>query len=110
MKTIYTFLALLFIATVSCNSTPKMTALEYNDAIINEQTKIVEVILKFNSNDGTDMEAFDEVRKEIIVQCDSSIAKVKALSDFDGNTEFRDAGIELFGFYKKISSKEYREM
>ncbi len=110
MKTIYTFIALLLITTVSCNSTPKMTALEYNDAIINEQSKIVEVILKFNSNDGTDMQAFEDVRKEIVTQCDSSIMKITALSDFDGSTEFRDAGIELFRFYKDISSNEYRQM
>lgn len=110
MKTIYTFFAMLLIVTVSCNSTPKMTALEYNDAIINEQSKIVEIILKFNSNDGTDMNAIDDIRKEIITQCDSSIIRITALSDFDGSTEFRDAGIELFRFYKEISTNEYRQM
>lgn len=110
MKTIYTFLALLLFLNVSCDSTPKMTALEFNDAIINEQADIARVMMSFSSTIETNIEEADNVRKQIISQCDSSLMKVSALQELKGGIEFKNAGIALFNFYKDMSKTEYRKI
>lgn len=110
MKTIYTFLVLLLLLNVSCDTTPKMTALEFNDAIINEQTDIVKVMLEFSSTIETNIEEADNVRKQIISQCDSSLMKISALQDIEGGIEFKNAGIALFNFYKDMSKSEYHKI
>lgn len=110
MKILFPFLALLLLVNVSCNTTPKMTALEYNDAIINEQTDIASVMIKFGEVIESSIEQADILRKEIVSQCDSSLKTMNDLPEFDGNSEFKNAGIALFSFYKEISAKEYRQI
>ena len=89
---------------------PKMTPIEYNDAIINEQTKISKVMIEMANNFSNDLDKSESLRQKLVTQCDSSINAVKALPDYKGNTSFRDAGAALFTFYKEISEKEYKEM
>ncbi len=110
MKIIYPFLALLLLLNVSCSTAPTMSALDYNDAIINEQSSIANVMMKFGDVIETSIDQAEILRKEIISQCDSSLNKLKDLPKLDGSTEFNNAGIALFNFYKDISGKEYRQI
>jgi len=93
-----------------CNSGPKMTPIEYNDAIIGEQTKISKVMIDMANHFGDDLSKSETLRQDLVKQCEASIKAVKELPEYKGNTKFRDAGAALFTFYKEISEKEYKEM
>ena len=96
--------ALLF----ACNS--GMTPVEYNDKIITEQTKITKLFLEMNNYASIDVEKADSIRGLTVIQCDSSIAVLKGMPDFDGDSKFKNAAINLFQFYKDINQNEYKEM
>jgi hypothetical protein len=40
----------------------------------------------------------------------SLVAKVEAIADYEGNWDLRNSALELFRFYVKTFSTEYREM
>lgn len=116
MKIISTsfLLLLLGIASLtSCGSSEAAkagfpTPISYNDAIIGEQTKIIENFLALANIAGT--EEFAAKRTETLNVCDESIKKVSAMPAYEENTEFRDAALGLFKFYKKIIEKEFNDM
>jgi len=94
----------------ACGSkSSQMSAVDYNDAIINEQNKIIEHILAM-SNVTYDIAESDQHRLKIIEQCDSSIAIVGAMEPFDGNSDLRDAAVNLFKFYKDIASTDFKRI
>lgn len=109
MQKIFLFTS-LFILLVACNSGNKMSAIEYNDTIVQEQTKITEKTLAMVESIETDLEKCEDLRLETIIQCEQSIATVKAMTDYEGNTRLRDAALALFEFYKDINANEYKEM
>lgn len=93
-----------------CNTGPKMSPIEYNDAIIGEQTKISRVMIDMANSFYSDLNKSETLRQDLVKQCDASIKAVAELPDYKGNKKFRDAGVALFTFYKQISDKEYKEM
>ena len=107
-KMMWAGVLITFILT-GCNN-PEMTAVEYNNLIIDEHTKISQSIIEMPAYFETDIKKADSIRMEMVIQCDSSTKKLQALPDYKGNTEFRDAAIALFKFYAKISQNEYKEM
>eukprot|EP01032_Pedospumella_encystans_P003319 gene3319-3920_t len=70
---------------------PKMTPIEYNDAIIGEQTKISRVMIDMANSFSTDLNKSETFRQDLIKQCEASIKAVKDLPEYKGNTKFRDA-------------------
>lgn len=110
MKKIYllfSLTALLFACGLDTNS---ITPVEYNDAIINEQAKITKLFLASSMNIQNSLEASDSLRLLTVKQCDSSIAVLQKLGDYKGNTQFRNAALDLFRFYKNINLNEYKRM
>jgi len=107
-KIIWAGVLISFILTGCGNQ--KMTAVEYNNLIIDEHTKISKSILEMPAYFETDIKKSEAIRADMVTQCDSSIKKLQALPDYQGNTEFRDAAISLFEFYAEISQNEYKEM
>ena len=108
MKTFLFLLSVLFVL-FSCNM-DKMGPVEYNDAIVGEQSKITEKFLSLMNTFGTDLAQCEPLRLDILKQCDESISIVSAMSDYNGSTRMRDAALALFNFYKEINSNEYKEM
>lgn len=84
------------------------SAIEYNDFIINNQTKIIRSFLNLANLAGT--EEFAKHRKETLSICDKAIKEVASMGDYDGDTKFRDAAVNLFKFYKRIITNEFNEM
>jgi len=109
MKKLF-FTASLSLFILTSFNMPKMTPVEYNDAIINEQTKISKVMLDMAGAFGTDINKAEIYRKVLVKQCVLSIETTQKLPAYDGSTKFRDAGVALYTFYKSISEKEYKEM
>lgn len=86
------------------------TPLEYNNQIISEQTKIMNLILEFGRNNSQDPNVIDGIRMKIVDQSEKSIKIVKAMAGYDGSTRMRDAAIALFTLYLDASKTSYKEM
>jgi hypothetical protein len=78
-------------------------AYAYNNFITNHQAYIIEKNMDFveGLKKYESVEKSRELYKELIEQTDKSIDSLQKLCPFNGNTDFKDAGIELFKFYKK---------
>ena len=90
----------------SCN-TDSTSAVRWNDAIIAEQTKILTPMFEFFEMDAAEMQSGVD---ELVAICDEAIAAVEKLGVWDGNDAFHKAALDLFRFYKKAISVDYREM
>ena len=110
MKVFISLLTISFLLLQSCNSKPTMTPVEYNDTIIKEQAKIIELMFDLVAKIETDLDGCEAVRLKTIVQCDSSIQLVSAMEPFDGDASMRNTALDLFKFYKKAYENEYKEM
>ncbi|MFH0893455.1 MAG: hypothetical protein V2A54_03375 [Bacteroidota bacterium] len=87
------------------------SATEYNAFIIGEQTKIINTILDLSASFEKDEEKV--IRDKYAAfgkQTNLSLEEVKKLEAYNGNTEFREAAIKLFGFYKEIYDKDYKTL
>lgn len=121
MKLILSFFALFAVATGSAqlrktngNDAPAKkfeNAVDYNDYIINEQTRVGMVIKEFNAafERSKDTLEIHTARKAIIRQADSAITRIKNLVPFKGDTSLKKNALRLFRFYSEIAGKEYRE-
>lgn len=89
---------------------PKMTPVEYNDSIIKEQSKILELMMQMTAEFDNSLDKADSVRVLVINQAKSSQDIVSKLPDYKGNTELRDAALALFKFYEEIHNKEFKEL
>jgi len=114
-KTVILLLMLVSIALISPLKSISQTKsfdepIEYNDYIIGLQNEIgveIQAFISAVTNDGKS-DALASLNNLIAV-IDKKITDLSNLSDFEGNTEFRDAGLELFKFYKSIAVNEYKE-
>lgn len=109
MKNLVIALFVLTATLTACE--PKISATDYNNTIVGEQGKIVNKMLDMTAkiNNNQFKAALDEL-DGAIAQCDSSIATVTKLGAFEDDSKFHDAALDLFKFYKKILSNEYRKM
>lgn len=89
----------------------KMTAVQYNNKIINMHEDIIAAMQKFNDllhdSSSTKEELFFELDNVSFV-ADSSIEAVKELGGFKYDTDLVKAAVHLFEFYKKTADKDYR--
>jgi len=90
--------------------TPSMTALEYNNKIVDEQNKIITKILAFYDATAAGLETSEKLRKEASEQCKESLKIIKGLPDYDGDIQLRDAAVELLLFYQTMADKSFVEM
>ncbi|MES2772828.1 MAG: hypothetical protein V4722_01500 [Bacteroidota bacterium] len=84
------------------------TATAYNDYIINRQRTIYDYIFKMSDATNSDMDSREKIIDEALPVIDKILGEVKAMPPFKGDVSFRDAAIELFGFYKTTFDKSYR--
>ncbi len=87
------------------------SSVRYNDFIINKQTavysKIVELVNCMDKCDDTELR---NKYKEFGDEAKDALKQVKRLTDFNGNTEFRDKAIDLFNFYIEVYETAYKEL
>ena len=86
------------------------TPLEYNNQMISEQTKIMNLILEFGRNNSQDPNVIDGIRMKIVEQAEKSLKVVEAMSGYEGSTRMRDAAVKLFKLYLDASKTSYKEM
>jgi len=83
-------------------------AIDYNDKIVDEQSKIIVLTLEFVDLIDIDLNACETKRVEMVKQIETSILVVEKMGSFEGNSELRTAALNLFRFYKKVYSVEYK--
>ena len=112
MKKVYQLSLLLVIGSLlfGCDKGPEPT--EYNDKIIVAQSNIITSMLALSKTIETGkIDATAETQyADVLKQINSGIKEVNALGDYDGSSEFKDAAVNLFTFYKNIYEKEFRQM
>jgi len=87
----------------------KLTPVEYNDKIVNEQVKIAKLMFDIPATIN-DPETTEITINKAIAQADSSIENLEKLGGYKGDNTFQQAAINLFKFYKEICQKDFREM
>jgi len=99
---------LLLLLVIPFFASAQKDALEFNDIIVGEQTKIGQKLIDFNYavEAGTDT---DLPLKLTLEQIKVSLAEVEKVSWQDG-AALKKSAIELFKFYQSIVSNEYVEM
>ena len=108
--TLFSFLALLAILSVSCTD-KKTDATDYNNKIVNLQSSIVKKMLDLASSfESGSTPLMNNKHRELINTCEEIIRQTYELESFDGNSDLRDAALKLFEFYLSISENEYREI
>lgn len=112
-----TVLSFFVIILSSCGSNegkevkPEMTPLDYNDAIITEQSKIINAMLNlskaFETADATTMDTKLEL---LTKQASTAIEALEKMEPYKGDNTLRASAIALFEFYKSLSENEFDEM
>jgi hypothetical protein len=110
MKKLFLLLAFLpLLLFTQCGPTTE-DAIAYNDKIIAEEFAVIGTIDELSNALGT----YDPAKIELALnaakaQVDKSIEAVKKIGDFDGNSEFLDATLNLFNVFKSQLNNEYKE-
>jgi hypothetical protein len=87
------------------------SSVRYNDFIINNQTGVINKMVELvNCMDKCDDTELRNKYKEFGDETKYSLKQIKRLSDFGGNTEFRDRAVDLFNFYIDVYENAYKEL
>ncbi len=108
---------LLFLVITGCTQVPKgkngkeyKTAVVYNDAIVNYQSRIMKDILNFVDASKVNLDSADHLLDVYAGELNVIIDDIKGMPAFKGDTTLRNAAVESFGFYKRIMTGEYKEL
>lgn len=110
MKPKFTFLFLLTsLFFGSCNITTQDDAIKFNDAIIDEQEKVIDAVSAYNEEESYDLDVSLKLCEEIVKQCDQSIQTINALKPVEGGEAFKSSVLAYFSFFKHVGKEEYVE-
>ncbi len=109
MKKLIIALSLLVFAAVfsACGPTPEQ-GVAYNDAIVDEQELVMDKINAVYEamKNYENVSGMDQALTAAQQQAKAGLENVQKMDDFDGNTDFRDAGVKLFEIYKSVTMNE----
>lgn len=112
MKKLLSLLLLAMFWLTAC--APKgPTALEFNDAIIGQQVKVIKGVLDFsNTIESGNTKDARAILKEVNLNIDSALIKVNALNadHLKEAKPFKESAIALFNYYKQTVNKDYTLM
>lgn len=101
----------------SCKELPKgangivyKNPAEYNDYIIDRQSTVIKNIMAFSRTAKTNLDSAKSLLSKYEIETDSLIVDLKGMPDYKGDSTLRNAAVNLFGFYKTIFGRAYKEM
>lgn len=102
----------------SCKSKPTKgangivykNAVEYNDYIVTRQTTLMKNIMSFVDVAQADLDSAEILLDKYVKETGKMITEIKGMPPFKGDSSLRDAATGIFGFYKKIFDKDYRDI
>lgn len=104
---------------VSCNTAPESTgrngvvfksAAEYNDYIVSRQMEVLAMVDQFAAASATSADSAQTVLERSSRITGEYLADLSAMSDYKGDTAFRNAAVNSFTFYKRIFDNEYKAL
>jgi hypothetical protein len=100
----YIFILLTFLFINISQAKPNNDAIEYNDKIVTEQTKIGNQILAFSEAPT------DESLAVLQKQATTSLAVLNEMKPFEKNAELLNTAKVLFQFYINVTNNEYAKI
>jgi hypothetical protein len=94
----------------ACNNSSKLSPIDYNNQVVNEQNKIIQGVLKYVDAISTNSADAEKIRLSLVEQCERSLKIAEAMDGYNGDTRLRDTAIDLFKFYLKISEGSFKEI
>ena len=93
---------------ISCNSQLDK-AIEYNNTLLKEQQWISSEIKSYLDiiKDTSQTTRLEEVKKQLLIDIEESIAEIEKLADFNGNIEFRESVIAVLNTYHEGVRTDY---
>ncbi len=108
MKELSLFLVLSFILTKCAPTTDD--AVNYNNKLTNIELNVIDKINALDNAFATyDPALIEPAMNEAISEIEKAVKKVEEIGDFDGNSEFKDALLNLLNILKKHLNNEYKE-
>jgi hypothetical protein len=117
-KNILPLLAILWIF-IACNPSPNATGRNgilfktpaaYNDYIITRQQEVARLIDQFAAASAVSTDSAQAVLQKSSRITGEYLTDLSAMSDFKGDTAFRNAAVNSFTFYKRIFDNEYKTL
>ncbi len=113
----FLFLAIIMFA-ASCkpkkhigpNGVEYTSALQYNDYIIGKQKAVVMDMTNYGKAAQINADSAEGLLNSTINNITHSLGDITGMPAYNGDSSFRDAAIELFSFYKKSFSTDFKEM
>lgn len=110
-RTLLAVLLVAFCASAVNAASLKDQATDYNNRIIDLQSKIIKSMLAFAKTfEGRDGATMVKAHGDMVKTMKSVIEEAKTIGPFEGDSKFRDAAVEMFEFYLEIAKKEYWEI
>ena len=116
MKNIFLMLtmAVLFAA---CKETVKgtngviyKTPIEYNDYIVSRQTTLMKNILAFGEMAQQNPDSAGKMLDVFAEETTDFIKEIKGMPPYKGDSTLRNAGVNIFTFYKKVFESYYKQI
>lgn len=104
------FVPLLALFLLTAFAPAKPGPQEYHDAIVGEQEKVLRLMDNMGNHLSSDLDKAEQLRGELLHQCNKSVTVLQAMPAYDGDTRLRDACVALLRFYAKVSADEYKEI
>jgi len=86
------------------------TVVDYNNYIIDRQKILIKNIVDFVKVSQTDLDSAENMMDENSTIITGLINDIKGMPPYKGDTLFRNAGINLFVFYKNLFGNEYKRL
>jgi hypothetical protein len=117
MKTLFMLLLVTFTSKVSGQTFKAgptfKNAVEYNDYIVDLQNQISGLIIEFNEKigePGATRESIQPHFDKMLLTTEGVISKIEKIKGYEGNVELRNTATELFKFYYKTFSVDYKAL
>ena len=112
------FLSFLPFLVLACKSdAPKgangvvyKTAVDYNDYIVNRQNQVMQNIMDFVSVAENDLDSAELLLDKYVIEVGTMVRDLRGMPAFKGDTELRDASVDIFRFYQRIFNEDYRRI
>ncbi len=109
------FVAVLFFAckdkpAKGTNGITYKTPVQYNDYIVTRQTTLMKNIMSFVDVAQSNLDSAETLLDKYVRETGDMIKEIKGMPPYKGDSSLRDAAAGIFGFYKKIFDKDYRQI
>jgi hypothetical protein len=83
---------------------------QYSDYISDRQEPITKGVNDFSAAIQVGADSAEQVRVRTIAAIDKTIAEMKAMPDYNGDTSLRTAAVDLFRFYRKVFFRDFKDL